>query len=134
MDYKETTQEGITKEWRRSYTMTAINPYNQPPTVRFSEEDLRKSPDGRVAVVNNTACEAKYDPASTFPLLNPDTGLPLSEPEISYLFGSLLAGTATHDQFYILGYSLYMATAADRDYLLAHPVVVETPPYEEIPV
>jgi hypothetical protein len=115
MDYRETVTEGITREWRRCWELKALNLLDRPPVVQFAEEDVRRYPDGRTAVVNNTACEVTYDPSATFPLLNPADGSPLSPGLCAAIFSSILEGSANHVQMYVINYSLYMATATVRD-------------------
>lgn len=121
MNYQETTINGEVKTWRRAHTLTILNPYNRIPTIKCDEEDLAMLPDGRMMVVNNTVVESAFtDPAKEFPLIHPATGQ--------------VIGTAMYQDLYVLLSSLYLHLAGERDYLLANPVIIETPPDEEIPV
>lgn len=78
-------------------------------------------PDGRTMVVNNTAVEGVFSsPFEEFALIHPETGQ--------------VIGAAKYQDLYVLISSLYLHLAGKRDYDMANPLVIEAPPYEEIPV
>lgn len=102
--------------WRRSFRVQIDNPYAGVPRAVFHEEDcvmlsggvIMKQPAGSLTVI--------FDQSSEIPLINPWTGLPLTD-----ING--VQQTATHIEAYILLHSLYIQSAIARD----TPHVPETP-------
>lgn len=98
-DYKETTLSG--NSWQRCPQIVIDNPRGGVPSVRFDEEvvlavngeEIRRPAAGVVVA---------FDPAKSFPLLDPTTGLPTG-------------ATATYADAYALLYSAYLAAALERD-------------------
>ena len=98
-NYKQTSATAET--YIRSYRVVIENQKGSMPSATFLEEELvtingveRKTPVDQTTIY--------FEPAATFPLINP-------------LTGDLLGETATHLDLQILLYSLYMDAALKRD-------------------
>lgn len=100
-DYKESTVAGTS--WIRACRVVIENPYQQAPSVMFVEERAINLGDQIITQLqSNVSCA--FDPAATFPLLDPLTGEVSTErPEI------------THGELYAVLNSLYMHLATQRD-------------------
>ncbi len=98
-DYKESTVEGTS--YQRSFRITIENKRGDTPHITFFEEQVITLADEIISRPVDQ-CTQYFNPGETFPLLNP-------------LDDSPLGADGSHQQFQILLYSLYKATAAKRD-------------------
>lgn len=108
-NYRETSLAGVS--WIRCRNITITNPLastKEPgsdklaiPTAYFQEEKVI-SIDGIRNTLDVGSCFKQFNPASTIPIINPDTGMPTGN-------------TATHAELYVILYSLYLQTAQERD-------------------
>lgn len=98
-DYKETTVDGVA--WQRCKAVRIDNPRVGAITAYFDEERVvafdTESVARDVGVVSR-----EFSPASTIPLLNPETLQPTGS-------------TITHQDLYVMLFSLYIQVATDRD-------------------
>jgi hypothetical protein len=109
MDYKQSDEVGTS--WQRCNNLGVINPLagdttllpGQPtiPTIFFSEEKVINL-GGETIRKPAGGCQKEFNATDVIPLLNPSTNEPLGT-------------TATHQDLYVLLYSLYMQTALERD-------------------
>ena len=111
MNYQQTTVSGTS--WVRCKSITISNPLAGHEEVRpitgetigpaavFTEEKVITL-DGADIRTDFGSCAKAFDPATLITLLNPDTGLPTG-------------ATVSHGELYVILYSLYIQTAAERD-------------------
>jgi hypothetical protein len=109
MDYKQSNETGTS--WQRCTSLVVLNPLagdttllpGQPsiPTIFFSEEKIINL-GGEIVKRPTGGCQKVFNSTDVIPLLNPETNEPLGP-------------TATHQDLYVLLYSLYMQTALERD-------------------
>lgn len=114
MNYKETNLVGIS--WTRCKSITITNPLANDPTPRpavqqppkpialFNEETVTQLSNNSISKQDLGYCSTEFNPTSTIPLIDLDTGLPTGE-------------IITHAKLYTILYSLYMQAALDRDNL-----------------
>lgn len=108
-NYKETNLAGVS--WVRCKNITITNPIAgavesgslKPliPTAYFKEEKVI-SIDGIQNTIDVGICYKSFNPTDVINLRNPETG-------------ELIGTTATHEELYVLLYSLYLQTAEERD-------------------
>lgn len=98
-DYRETTVAGIA--WQRCKSVRIDNPRDGAKTAYFEEE--------RVIAFGNESqardvgqVSREFSPTATIPLLNPETLEPTG-------------ATVTHQDLYVILFSLYIQVATDRD-------------------
>lgn len=99
-DYKETAVSGI--EWQRGCRVIIENPSGEAPYIVFIEE-MATNLNGKVItrpLLSNL--KVAFDPVKTFPAFDPVT---LTQTGDTY----------TQQQVYDIMFSLYMATALERD-------------------
>ena len=106
-NYKETIAEGQVTKWIRCKGITIYNPYNDIPSIEFSEEVKVVLPDG--TIITNPCTEVPVrelmsDPTKVINLQNPSTGETI--------------GTATYQQIYVMLFSLYRQLVAARDMVI----------------
>lgn len=129
MNYKEQTEQG--QVWTRCYRVEVSNPYNGASSVNMFEETIINIAGETITKPGRLLTKA-FNPTEVIELVNPMTGEPLG-------------ATITHQDLYVMFYSLWLKTAKDRDqseagFTLAPipateiPPVVEEPPAEEPPV
>ena len=111
MNYKETTITGTS--WTRCKSVTISNPYpgngnvniitgiESKPSAQFQEEQVLSLPDKNL-FSDSGYCSKEFNPVTSFALLDTVTGNPTG-------------AMATHEQLYQMLYSLYIATATERD-------------------
>ena len=100
MNYKQTTVSG--ESWVRANRVVIENPLNSIPSISFVEEKAINIGDETIKkLVSNVGAEMT-DPAKTFQLVNPATGLPTGT-------------TATYGDIYVMIHSLYMDLVNQRD-------------------
>lgn len=98
-NYKETEVQG--QSWQRACRVVVENPLNGTSTIMFVEEEAVNLGDKTLTnLCSNLSCT--FDPAATFPGLDPETGLPVGR-------------DITHGEVYALLNSLYMHLAKLRD-------------------
>lgn len=98
-NYKQTTVLG--EAWQRAARVVVENPLNATPSILIVEEEAIVLGDKTITnVCGNLSCQ--FDPAATFPGLDPETGLPVGR-------------DITHGEVYALLNSLYMHLAKLRD-------------------
>lgn len=102
--YNETTVIG--ESWKRSFQILIENRYNQTPRIRFSEEEIFVTSDGRLAgSYNGEGIEAAFtteNALTQFQLKNPETEEYINQ-------------YATYRDLYVLIHSLYFHLAKLRD-------------------
>lgn len=99
-DYKEANVAGT--EWQRGCRVIIENPSGEAPYVVFIEE-VATNLNGKVITRPLQGnLRLAFDPAKTFPAFDPTT---LAQTGATY----------THQQVYEIVFSLYMATALERD-------------------
>lgn len=98
-DYKETTIEG--KKWQRSCRVIIENPRKGSPSVTYIEQEIIDVGDDEV-IRDIGSISRPFDPAATFPLIDPVTMEPTGK-------------TATMAQAYVLLHSYYLHIASERD-------------------
>ena len=102
--YNETTIIG--ESWKRSFQILIENRYGENPKIRFSEEEIFVSSDGRLAGLYNGEGIEEYFTAENantqFQLKNPDTE-------------EYIEQYATYRDLYVLIHSLYFHLAKIRD-------------------
>jgi hypothetical protein len=104
-NYNETTVAGST--WTRCSSVYISNVYESVPSITFGEQQLIVLENQTPLVVNtNNSCSALFDPNGIITVLDPATGSPTGQ-------------TVTQQQLYDILYSLYIATAAERDAQIA---------------
>ena len=102
-NYKESAIAGTS--WQRACRVVVENPLNGTSTIMFVEEEAVNLGDKTITnLCSNLSCT--FDPAATFPGLDPETGLPVGR-------------DITHGEVYALLNSLYMDLAKKRDEALA---------------
>ena len=110
-DYKESTISGTS--WQRAVRVIVNNTYQGTPSVMFQEE-LVTNINGVVTIQPVAEVSCVFDPAATFPAIDPVTGEPVGR-------------DITHGEVYALLNSLYMYLAQQRD-VKATEVYVEPEP------
>ena len=100
-NYNETPVVGST--WTRCSNIYIANPYGVNASITFGEQQLIVLENQDPLVVNtNTSCMAVYNATADILMLDPATGNPTGQ-------------TVTQQELYNILYSLYVATAAQRD-------------------
>jgi hypothetical protein len=100
-NYNETNVVGST--WTRCSSVYISNVYDSVPSITFGEQQLIVLENQNPLVVNtNNSCSALFDANGSIIVLDPATGNPTGQ-------------TVTQQQLYDILYSLYIATAAERD-------------------
>ena len=100
-NYNETPVVGST--WTRCSSVYISNTYNVIPTITFGEQQLIVIENQPPLVVNtNTSCMAQFVATADIQIVDPITGNPTGQ-------------TVTQQQLYDILYSLYIATAKERD-------------------
>lgn len=114
MNYKETNLTGTS--WTRCKSITITNPLANDPTpgpavqqppkpiALFNEETVTQLSNNSVSKQDTGYCSTEFNPISTIPLIDTETGAPTGE-------------TITHAELYRILFSLYMQTATSRDAL-----------------
>lgn len=102
MNYKELSQTAT--QWQRCKAVTIVNPLEdaQPKTAYFSEETIVELPGQSPLKQDVGSCFKEFSPNAEIQVLDLSTGLPNGE-------------TITHAKLYQILYSLYIATATERD-------------------
>lgn len=100
MDYRQT--EGAATTWRRAHQIIINNQRGNQPSIIFHEEDVVTLGDKTFSAPGMSAVMGLFDPAEVVPLINP-------------LTGESLGATATHQDLYVLLYSVYIQQANARD-------------------
>lgn len=126
MNYKETNEQG--QVWTRCYRVEVSNPYNGIPSVNMMEETIISIAGENITKPGRLLTKV-FNPSETVELVNPLTGEPLG-------------ATITHQDIYVMFFSLWLKTAKERDesetnFVLAPiaPEDVQTvPTVEEPPV
>lgn len=125
MNYKETNEQG--QVWTRCYRVEVSNPYNGTPSVNMMEETII-SIAGENITKPGRLLTMTFNPSETVELVNPLTGEPLG-------------ATITHQDLFVMLFSLWLKTAKERDesetnFVLAPiaPEEVQTEPTVEEPV
>lgn len=125
MNYKEQLEQG--QVWTRCYRVEVSNPYNGIPSVNMMEETLI-SISGETITKPGRLLTKTFNSSETVELVNPLTGEPLG-------------ATITHQDLYVMLFSLWLKTAKERDesetnFVLAPiaPEDVQTEPTVEEPV
>ena len=108
-NYKETDLAGVS--WVRCKNITITNPLDGTmqlgglvplvPTAYFQEEKVI-SIDGVQNTLDVGSCFKKFNPVEPITLVNPETGGPIGT-------------TVSHEELYVILYSLYLQTAQERD-------------------
>lgn len=128
MNYKEQLEQGHV--WTRCYRVEVSNPFNGTPSVNMMEETII-SIAGETITKPGRLLTKTFNQNEVIELVNPMTGEPLG-------------ATITHQDIYVMFFSLWLKTAKDRDesetnFVLA-PIApedvqteptVEEPPVEE---
>ena len=111
MNYKETSISGTS--WTRCRAVTIVNPLAgtgernpmtnelRGPTAHFQEEVVVSLPTGN-QIIAGPSCAKSFSADTVITLLDPATGV-------------ATGGSMTHAELYRALFSLYMATAAERD-------------------
>ena len=111
MNYKQDSVSGTT--WTRCRAVVVSNPLpgkgdrnivtglTKGPSCAFFEETVL-SIGNEIQTANASGCSVDFDPTGTITLLDPATGV-------------ATGGSMTHAEMYRALFSLYMATAAERD-------------------
>jgi hypothetical protein len=125
-NYRETTLNGAS--WIRAYRVTAENPLQGQPYVRYDEEWAINPPEGAPITRRLGALDTEFtveNAGTSFQLINPVT------------MEVIPGATATYQDLYVLLYSLYWALAEARDNAGGTPFPVDpiqvaslTPPLE----
>jgi len=108
MNYKETTATGTM--YQRCRAVTIQNPHTNAtfggqsatPAAYFQEETVMIFPGDKYVFSDAGSCMKAFDPATEFPLLDPESGEPT---------GTMIS----HGYLYAILYSLYLNTAQERD-------------------
>lgn len=98
-NYKESAVTGT--QWTRSHIVVVNNDWEQPPHITFGEETRIAIAGGGSIQASTGGLSSEFVTGTEFPLLNP--------------LDNTVIGTASHDQMYVMLYSLYMHLAAARD-------------------
>lgn len=106
-EYKEEVITGSKRT--RAYRMIGDNPLDAYPSVTFLEEDVTTINGVTTKVNSGKFTREMTDPATEFPIIDPQTNLETGM-------------VATFGQFYVLGYSLYLYLAQLRDQEIANPM------------
>jgi len=109
-DYRQ--QQGVALSWRRAAQVTINNPLAGVPSLGFQEEDVVQANGQtfRTPLGATSALTVPFDPAGSIALVNPETGAPLG-------------ATVSHQELYVILYSVYLKAAQDRD------IAAEAPPF-----
>lgn len=99
-NYNESSVSGT--KWTRCHRMTFDNPLGGTPRVRFEEEEAFTVGAQTTSTPKLEMFVKPYDAAATIPLLNPETGIATGD-------------TMTQAELYAVLYSLYIASATERD-------------------
>jgi hypothetical protein len=97
-NYNESSINGTS--YQRAWRVEAENPLEGSKHITFHEEVVAVLADDTIHKQKGNITKA-YDPSASFNLLNPETGA--------------VVGSMTHDELYAAIYSLYIATATERD-------------------
>jgi hypothetical protein len=126
-NYKE--QSGAFSKWIRAGFALITNKYGKGPSITYAEQEIRNYDGTEPVITNLNGIKKGFDPAFTFPLYDSVTG------EIK--------GSATEMDYYEMGASHYLATAALRDagssaveavaYPRMFPAVSLTPVLPDVP-
>lgn len=99
--YKQSSVSGT--QYQRANTIIIANPLNGTPSIDFAETTVTEL--GNATFEHPCSnLSIQYDAAASFPLLDPETGEPVSP-----------AQSITYQQVNQILYSLYMAASAARD-------------------
>lgn len=98
-NYRET--EILAQAWRRASQVWIDNPLNGVPSITFVEQDVLSAED-TITKREAGSLPAVFDPPTVFQLRNPVTGEELGQ-------------TSTHQDLFVLLYSLYIDLAVKRD-------------------
>ena len=98
-NYNETNVSG--QSWKRCFKIEISNPYNGQPECKLFEEEIFSVGDKTVSTLTRIL-EPQINMSSVIELINPMTGEPLG-------------ASITHQDFYIVLFSLYINTAKAKD-------------------
>lgn len=98
-NYKE--QSGAFARWIHAGFVTIKNSFGQAPEITYAEQEVSALDGGEPTVRRLNAIKKGFDPTFTFPVYDPITGE--------------FIRNATEAEYYALGASHYLATAALRD-------------------
>lgn len=114
MDYQEQDVSG--KKWTRVFQINLSNIYGQAPAAAFQEEERVAIDGGGTFGSFKGSINVEYtDPAKQSVLRDPETDEALSEEACALLFASLIEGTLTDQQFFVIMYSRSRQAQVDRD-------------------
>ena len=99
-DYRQ--QQAAALTWRRAVEVTVTNRLNAVPMMGFIEEDVVQVGDRSFIQPVPGALGVPFNPAGSIALVNPETGAPLG-------------ATVSHQELYVILYSVYLKAAQDRD-------------------
>lgn len=124
MNYKEQTEQG--QVWTRCYRVEVSNPYNGMPSVNMFEETIINIA-GETITKPGRLLTKTFNQNEVIELVNPMTGEPLG-------------ATITHQDLYVMFFSMWLKTTKERDesetnFVLAPiaPEDVQTEPTVEEP-
>jgi hypothetical protein len=106
-NYKE--QSGAFARWTRAGFVMIKNSFGKAPEITYAEQEISSFDGGEPTIKRLNALQKGFDPSFTFPVYDPTTGEYLRD--------------ATEAEYYTLGASHYLATAALRD--AGDPAVTE---------
>lgn len=99
-NYNETTGPGTM--WTRCYKIVIENPYlGLTKKAQFFDENVVVI-NNRIVQSQNRLIQKTFDPSASIQMLDPATNQPTGE-------------TVTHQELYNILYSLYIASAVERD-------------------
>lgn len=117
MNYKETNEQG--QVWTRCYRVEVSNPYNGIQSVNMMEETII-SIAGETITKPGRLLTKEFSAGETVELVNPNNGEPLGI-------------SITHQDLYVMMYSLWLKTAKERDAVDASFTLPTVAP-NEVPV
>lgn len=118
MNYKSNTETG--EVYTRCFNLTVNNPLNAVPTVNMMEETVF-SIAGKTITQPGRFLTKTFVPTQTVELVDPETGVPLGQ-------------SITHQELYVMLFSLWLATAKEHDQAEADFMPIPDPAPEEPPV
>ena len=99
MNYKSNTETG--EVYTRCFNVTVNNPLNSVPTVNMMEEAVF-SIAGKTVTQPGRFLQKAFNPTETIDLVNPLTGEPIGQ-------------SITHQELYVMLFSLWLSTAKAHD-------------------